>query len=290
MDKRNTFESENYMTINNIQALLVVSFYTLLRPRRLEYRMLKVFENTPTDKQVNQNEDNWVVVRPKGNQNVVMVLNEYKTAKRKQRKFLGQYKKDLPDKLTSLLRQYVKKANRKNADYLFVNKNGEPYTDNKFSAFVKKSCEKVLGIPLSVNSFRHLFVSWVVQNYKKYNNDDIKQIARDVGDARLETLLNYRIAEQRIDDEGITQIHNEIIEDRRREMAKVLELEEEGSVGDVAEYHNREREDDEMSVSVGGGGGNQFKTRKLDIGDNIDDKIDVFLSKLRVLLQDLLSN
>jgi hypothetical protein len=257
LDKRDEYEKSAYFTKKNLEHLLFVSFYLLLRPRRAEYRFLKVFETAPTEKQVNLQEDDWIVVHPKGNQAVNMTLNEYKTAKRKQKEFLGQYKKDLPEKLVSLLRQYIKKHERKNGEYLFHDKKGQQLTDKKFSNLVKASCTKVLEMPLTINSFRHLFVSMVVQNYKKFNNNDIKQIALDVGDASIETLLNYRIAEARKEDEGITQIHDRIIEERRKEMERVAQLEDGASGGDVEKFDGdipyRQKDDDGKSVSVGGG-------------------------------------
>jgi hypothetical protein len=223
--KRKEFEEGSYMTAKNLKFLLIVSLYVLLRPRRAEFRFLEFHSKRP--KVIDKGKCYMVSNKAK----TTMLLNEYKTRDLKQKEFLGLYEKDLPPKLASIIKQYVKKLKVKEKDYLFVNEKGEMYSDTAFSRLVQQSFNKVCGVRIGINDVRHLFITWITDHINKFNQNDLKQIARDCGDWSILTNIEYRLADKKNVDDTITQVIDEIKEIQQDKRQQEEDAESEGFVG-----------------------------------------------------------
>ena len=294
-EKRDEFNKTKYHTIKNLRNLLIVSFYTMIWPRRLEIRLLKMFKQTPSEE---EQKGNYVILRPRGD--MPMILSEYKTAQRNQREFLGTYKKDLPSDLVSLVKSYVKKATIQDGQYLFPNgdetrSKTEPLGDTAFSKAVKKASKAVLGYALTANDYRHLAIDFVSRHIEQYNDNQIKEIANDIGDGSVLTALRYRLAEQANKGKSTAEIHREIIEERERELQRTREMEDEGSVGDINE---RDKESDEAVDEIGSVGGAEHQESESDSEaevimlkskKSVEKEVEKVIEVLRPLLVKLLS-
>lgn len=245
LNKRKEFETSSYMTIKNLKALLIVSFYVLLPPRRLEYRYLQYYSKEP--KQIEKGKCYLISSRQKTS----IRLNEFKTRERKQSSFLPMFNKDLPKDLTTLIKQYVKKAKLKEGDYLFVNDKGDMYDDTAFSRQVQSAFQKVSGYKVGANDLRHLYITYVVDNIKKFNQNDLQDLAVRMGDMSVLTNIQYRLAEKRKNDDTITQIINDIQKGEQAQRQQEEDAESEGSVGNVdrtKELSDFDEEDEEDDV------------------------------------------
>jgi hypothetical protein len=239
IEKRNEFDGSAYMTLNNLKALLIVSLYTLLRPRRLEYRLLQYYSKEPTI----EKEKCYLV----SNKNrTTLKLNEFKTRTYKQHDFLPMYVKDLPPKLVSLFKLWIKKNKLKDGDYIFKNTNGDMYESDAFSKQVGQAFQKVCGAKVLVNDLRHLYITFLADHIQDYNNNDLKQIAISVGDYSILTALNYRLTQRENEDDTITQIQHKHLEKKKQQIQAIVDAEEEGSVQGGGE--NVDMNDVELSV------------------------------------------
>ena len=298
LEKREEYEKSKYLTVQNLTNLLLVSFYTLIKPRRLELRLLKVYHKHPD----NEERENYLVVRPRAD--VPMFLQTYKTAERNQRVFLGTYKADLPSGLVSLFRLYIKKRKIDDGEYLFPNGEGAELPDTAFSRLVKKASKAVLGCGLTVNDYRHLYIDFVSRHIEQYDDLKLQEIARGIGDASVLTALRYRLAEQKNTGKTTSQIHKEILEEREREIQRTREMEDEGSVGDLEDQGSPTRphkavegSDDEIE-SVGGGEHRENESdskaevimlKSRQSKKSVDKHVDKVIEVLRPLLTKLLS-
>lgn len=140
---------------------LIVAFYTLIPPRRLEYFTLFYLDKKPTkEPRVKPTGDEgvkdsdgipWNYIFPDGDR-YKMVLGDYKTDGK-----YGVYETTLPDDLCNIIKGYIKKQNIKNNDYLLVNSLKEPFGKTASmkvkSAFGKKYTEFMI----TINNIRHIF-------------------------------------------------------------------------------------------------------------------------------------
>ena len=98
----------SYTTFKKLHYILPIAFQTFMPPRRLEYRMLKVFlDEVPADVEKGTN---YLLVK---NNKIVMVLDEFKNRTRldketgEQKEILKKVKTTLPKPLTDLVKLYI---------------------------------------------------------------------------------------------------------------------------------------------------------------------------------------
>jgi hypothetical protein len=118
---------------------LLLGMYTHISPVRNDFHRLSV---TPTPAA-----GNYLVLADKK-----LVLQEYKTSKR-----YGRIEIDLPDALVADIQSSLRKYPR---EWLFVQKNGEPYTsENSFSKWANDNLKSVLGNKyVTLTILRHVYI------------------------------------------------------------------------------------------------------------------------------------
>lgn len=92
------------------------------------------------------------------------VFQKYKTAKHIGKVMLPVKNKDLEGLIKNYLGYHpeYKKGSKRAVEFL-VNNSGKPMTQSNFTQVLKNISEKVFGVPLSVNNFRHSFATWFQQ-------------------------------------------------------------------------------------------------------------------------------
>jgi hypothetical protein len=141
---------------------------------------------------------------------------------------MGRYIKDLNPRLAELFRDYIKKANirdmarrttaEKRADkqfYIFHLETGtqDQIYSNGISSVVASAMKEVYKRnKLQINSFRHAFNDYLVENLKEFNDNQLAQIAIDVGDTwkDMPTNIRYRLSNQNNADLTPTQIQGQL--------------------------------------------------------------------------------
>lgn len=143
------------LLFNKIQNYVLLSFYVLLEPRRLEYTTLKY-------KNYDKNLDNYYNISTKE-----IILNNYKTSK---------YKKDYiidlsNNKLSTIINKFInlKSYININSDYLFTSINNNPLDNSQITKRLNNIFD---GKKVSVSMIRKIYLTY---NYGD-NLDTLKNI------------------------------------------------------------------------------------------------------------------
>jgi hypothetical protein len=224
--KRNEFEKTKMMAADNLYCLTLISLNTLIRPRRLDARHIKVYHKQPKAADITPT-SSYVIV---GGREMKICYGEFKTRIRMGKEIMKPFKRTLPPTLTSLIRQYVKKNELNDGDYLFYNGDKKnQFKDSSFSKQLGRASTKVIGVYLTGNDFRHAYIDFIADHFKEYNDNDLKQISFEMGDFNVYTALKYRFANKLKENDTVTQINDRIIEERELEANRLIHQEEEGS-------------------------------------------------------------
>lgn len=235
----------------------VVGLYVLQRPRRCEdYELLQYYSKVPTEK---EREGKNILVIDKNN--ATLYIDKFKTRFRvtneKKKELLPQYVKDVNSRLASLLRMYIKnfdikdmskltpQEKRQKKEYYMFHKEtatqDQLYSKGGFSDHVTACMKAVFGKPkLSVNTFRHAFNDWVMENIKQFDEFKRKQISVDVGDTpqKMPTHARYRIANPEMENIEKTQIEEILHDDAYAKKLHDAQAEEGGSVANETPQMN----------------------------------------------------
>jgi len=146
--KRGPHDSERHS-----MEFLLLSILVHMRPKRADLGSIKIFyENDPRKTDIN-----YVVIRKKGTS--YLVMNVYKTTK-----YYQTVEEDMPEALVKDILTSVKRWPR---DYVFRKDDGEPMSNNTYTAFVKATFEKLFGRATGVSMLRHIYIT------EKLNFDDM---------------------------------------------------------------------------------------------------------------------
>ena len=119
------------------------------------------------------------------------------------------------------------------------------YEDNSFSNYMKACFQKVFNNRkgISINTIRHIFNNWIAENLNNFNDNQLNQLAEDVGDSPklLPSNLRYRFQIAENEDMGRTEIEGNIQENEVIRKMVEIEREEEGSI-----RNDEEKNDDEV--------------------------------------------
>lgn len=162
------------------QEHLIMRFYTLLPPVRLDLNEVKVYRREP--KLQDRNKGNYIVLRQRGT--LVLVLNDYKTSNT-----YGKQELVLPKELAKELRLFFK--DKENREYLILNKNNELYSEPTMSLYISNILKKILGKHSSMNMIRHAYVNYINKD-KNMTTGDKKQIAKGMGHSLMQQ-EHYRL-------------------------------------------------------------------------------------------------
>jgi hypothetical protein len=172
----------------------LIGLYTLIPPRRLEYRIMKL---TTSEEGLNKNKEglnknkeglnekkfNYLLLNGRGKPIKVIFLN-YKTAST-----FGKQEFLIPRALSGKLKAYITEAGLNDGDFLFGKSKTEAY--KSFSSYVTKVFKKYTGKSLSVNLLRHSFISWYLK--KTHSLADQKKIANAMGHGVMMQLKYNRL-------------------------------------------------------------------------------------------------
>ena len=153
---------------------LIIAMYTLIPPRRLEYRELYYLKSKPDD---DKGALNYIYMDESNKMH--MVLNVFKTATRAGKAVMGPYKTVLPSSLRDIILAYIKKSDVKNAKPLFRSNRGAMFSESRFSTEVSRVFSKYLGSPVTVGDLRHLHNSSLDMN--KLTSEEKEQISVEMG-------------------------------------------------------------------------------------------------------------
>jgi hypothetical protein len=122
---------------------LLIGLYTHIPPVRADYYATQIlpFGVTPT-------EPNYIFHSPEKSR---LVLTDFKT-----NKFYKEISHDLP---AELHRQLVLSLAASPRTYLFVNKNGEPFTRNGFTKWATEQLYQISKKGLTITMLRHIYIS-----------------------------------------------------------------------------------------------------------------------------------
>jgi hypothetical protein len=162
------------------QEHLLMRFYTLLPPVRLDLNEVRIFKREP--KLIDKDKYNYIVLRARGT--LVLVLSQYKTANT-----YGKQEIVLPKQLAKELRVFI--SNNPDRQYLFLNRNNELYTEPTMSLYITNILKKILGKHSSMNMIRHAYVNYI-NNDKNMTTGEKKQVAKGMGHSLLQQ-ENYRL-------------------------------------------------------------------------------------------------
>ena len=196
----------------DLRQACIIGLYLLQTPRRVEdYASLQLYTTLPSEKeQVGKN------ILLLGKENATIYIDKFKTRWRVNKgskvpkEVMPRFVKELPPRLTSLFRDYIKKSSvtdmsklkkgDKSQHYVFYKESGKTtdgYDSHAFSKLVSTSMKSVFKkTGLSVNTFRHVFEDFIGRHLQEYNELQLEQLAREFGDKSLITMLSYRTPNQ----------------------------------------------------------------------------------------------
>lgn len=124
---------------------LLLSVLVHLRPKRADLGAIKIYR----DKDPRKTDENYIVLRSKGSS--YLVMNLYKTSE-----YYQTVEEDLPE---GLVRDIETSLRRWPRDYLIRKDDGEPMTNNTYSAFVKATFQQIFGRATGVSLLRHIYIT-----------------------------------------------------------------------------------------------------------------------------------
>ena len=163
------------LTVSQYETLLswvLVSFYTLIPPRRNEYNSLQLVKSGATDLPTDKN-----YVEMDGKR---LVLNKFKTAKKE-----GQVVIDIPEQLMSVIDTYLsfhpllkgKKVLKSTNVPFFVYHDGEPL--NKVNS-ITRILNKVFHKRIGSSMLRHIYLSGKYGDQLQEMKDDAKMMSHSL--------------------------------------------------------------------------------------------------------------
>jgi len=156
---------KNISKLHRTDDILLYALYTLQPARRLDYRNVKITNETDINK-LKDPSTNYLIA---SSHPYKFVFNDYKTYKA-----YGQQVIPVENKtLNILIDHYINEKRLKNGDYLFslLRNKREVIKGSVFSKKISDVFYKVYGVPISV---RYLRMSWATHFYK--TNPSVKQI------------------------------------------------------------------------------------------------------------------
>ena len=215
----------------DLRSASIAGLYVLQRPRRVtDYALLQYYSKKPTDKE-NEGKN---IIYAEGDK-LMLSIDVFKTrwrvsgASKVKKELLPRYIKEVTPRLASILKDYIKKWNVKDMSkltpaekkakknfYVFYKEtqtSADAYDEGSFSKVISNCFKQIFKRNgLSVNTFRHMFNSWIAFHLNEFTDAQLQEISIDVGDTarQMPTHLRYRIAEQRNKDMDKTQIEGDI--------------------------------------------------------------------------------
>jgi hypothetical protein len=168
---------EGIKDAKDAEAASQYAVYTMIPPRRLEYRTVRIAE---PDSDLSTG--NWLVLKQKGVPDK-FVFNDYKTSDR-----YGTQEVHVSKALAVHLKTYLMSSKRKAGSLLWVNADGNPYSAQRWSSRIIKVMNDVHKKPVSVVRIRQAASSWLHQQPWSVNQKEA--YANKMGHS-METSMQY---------------------------------------------------------------------------------------------------
>ena len=150
--QRETIRHVEYVTV---MRLILLSWITMMPPRRLSYRHARITTPEEYDKMPleTRKQSNWVTMTARGPWYYRMHV--YKTHWKR-----GDIDITIPAAMKRLFKRVLPIITGKNsAGLIFMNSRWAPFSAPGMSSFIKKTFEQVLGKPFTMNTIRSIYVS-----------------------------------------------------------------------------------------------------------------------------------
>lgn len=158
--------SKRILSLKDSMEHVLLTMMVEMPPKRSDFGELQVKATESSS-----HSGNYVVV-PAKVAGVVLVLNEYKTAKA-----YGELREELPSTVAAALRKSLADYPR---EYVFVGRKGKKLTAAAYGEFVKRTFLKHTGKPAGVSALRHAYISQVC-NPGKLTQTELKRVAASMG-------------------------------------------------------------------------------------------------------------
>jgi hypothetical protein len=143
---------------SQIRNILLMGLLVLIPPTRIgnyQFMKLRYMKKAPATHLMKKH--NYIMMNE--NNTFTLCFNKYKTSK-----FIGQISKDIKsERLIKLVNQYIikrkSKVNNIKNTHFFVNQFGKEMTQTNITDTLKCVSKKITGKELSVNMFRHIFLT-----------------------------------------------------------------------------------------------------------------------------------
>lgn len=134
-----------HATERESMQFLLISVLVHLRPKRADLGKIRIYYETDPRK----TDENYIVLRKKGSSFIAM--NMYKTSEYHQT-----VEEDLMEGLVGDIQTSLRRWPR---EYLFRKDDGEPMSNNTYSAFVKSTFQLIFGRATGVSLLRHIYIT-----------------------------------------------------------------------------------------------------------------------------------
>lgn len=152
---------------------LILSFYTYLPPLRSDFNEVFLYSEKPSKPDI----QNYIYLNPP-----TLVLNDYKTVRKNDR-----FEKELPKELVETLELSLKQDPR---DWLFMDRDQQPYKENSFNRWVNRLLKKLFEKPLTISLIRHSYINSL--DFNKLTVMEKEKIAKDMAHT-VQTQDRYRL-------------------------------------------------------------------------------------------------
>jgi hypothetical protein len=139
------------LPVGSYQRLLVAC-YSLVPPLRADWNRVAVYEELPKDPEPNH----ILIKRRVRTTDMILTIGEFKTAKT-----FGKLTETLPRELVKEIQKSLEMNPR---EWLFINRQGEPFTASGFSKFTLEWFKKIYKKPITIQILRHSFLSAIDWN------------------------------------------------------------------------------------------------------------------------------
>ncbi len=208
LEVRNFLKSKakNY---NTYLDYLIICLYTYQPPLRTDYADMIVVDKYPKinfkekiPEEKYEDKDNILFFDKKDNSE--FILTNFKT-----KKFYGNYRIDLNEKLYDIIYVWLEKYNKK-SKYLLADENGNKISRKKLSQMVIDIFSNTIGKNVSITTLRQIFISTVTHR-KDITYNQRKKLADDMGHSVEQQLLYNKIdiEEDDIDHDKIKEIYKD---------------------------------------------------------------------------------
>lgn len=176
--------NNNIIKLSTELERLIYGLYTLLPPRRLDYRFLVLIKNK--DDLFKETEFNYIYLN---DNHIFLVFNEYKTKYKYKQQQFEFYNPDL----VFLFNDYINKFDIQNNEFIFAKKNNELMPYYLFSRLIQKVFFKIYEKNITMNDIRHSWANKINKEIQHKTLKELTDITNFMGHSVIENLKYRRL-------------------------------------------------------------------------------------------------